>query len=351
MSQIDLDQLLADREGDDPCGMDLEYDAAFLEMQTLAKGKAEEQYGDTIIPAEEPNWREVKTKALDILGRSHDLRAGIYLTRALLHEAGFVGFHEGIQLLQRLIEERWEGVHPRLDPDDGDPIFRVNSLLPLADQDIGIRPLLLAPVVSSRALGSYSFRDYQVAEGVVQTSEDQESPDPAAINGAFMECEVEDLQATQAAIQGSIHAIESLQSKFTEQVGVENSIELSSLVSALKPLLSLLDEKLQERGVAVEGSGEPEASSEDEPAESGGVPAAQAPAPPRDEVNSRKDVIRFLDKICQYYERHEPSSPIPFLLQRARRLVDMNFIDIMKDIAPDGISQTELVTGVDTNEE
>lgn len=349
MSQIDLDRLLADREGDDPCGVDLEYDPAFLEMETLSRGKPEEQYGDTIIPAEEPNWKEVQSRALDILGRSHDLRAAVYLSRALLRVTGLTGFEQGVRLIRRLLEERWEGVHPRLDPDDGDPIFRVNSLLPLADPEACLRPLQAVPLVQSRALGSFSYRDFLMSQGSVTVPEGKTAPDPAAIEGAFQDCEAEELEATARAIRDSRESVQKVEEFFREQVGNEKSVDLSGLIDSLGSLDRLISEKLAARGLE---SGEGGEAAGDDEASGAGEGGAEAPAPrPRDEISSRQDVVRTLDKICQYYQRHEPSSPIPFLLERAKRLVDKNFLDIMRDIAPDGISQTEMVTGVDTNED
>ena len=63
------------------------------------------------------------------------------------------------------------------------------------------------------------------------------------------------------------------------------------------------------------------------------------------EINSREDVIRVLDKICQYYQRFEPSSPIPMLLQRSKRLVSADFMDIVRDLAPDALAQVENLRG------
>jgi type VI secretion system protein ImpA len=28
-------------------------------------------------------------------------------------------------------------------------------------------------------------------------------------------------------------------------------------------------------------------------------------------ITSREDVVRLLDRMCEYYERNEPSSPVP----------------------------------------
>jgi type VI secretion system protein ImpA len=63
------------------------------------------------------------------------------------------------------------------------------------------------------------------------------------------------------------------------------------------------------------------------------------------EITSRNEVIRALDAVCGYYERNEPSSPVPILLRRAQRLVSKNFMDIMRDLAPSGMSDIEKIQG------
>ena len=55
--------------------------------------------------------------------------------------------------------------------------------------------------------------------------------------------------------------------------------------------------------------------------------------------------MRVLDKACDYFERHEPSSPVPLLLRRAKRLVSKDFMEILRDLAPDGVSQAENIGG------
>ena len=62
-------------------------------------------------------------------------------------------------------------------------------------------------------------------------------------------------------------------------------------------------------------------------------------------------MIRMLDVLCEYYKQNEPSSPVPLLLQRARRLVSMDFEGIVRDIAPDALGQVKLIRGVDTSKE
>jgi type VI secretion system protein ImpA len=70
-----------------------------------------------------------------------------------------------------------------------------------------------------------------------------------------------------------------------------------------------------------------------------------SPAAPRQGVDGREDVLRLLDQVLDYYRRREPSSPVPLLLQRARRLVPMSFVEAMRELAPSGVDELVRVAG------
>ena len=76
-----VDALLTPIGEASPCGDDLEYDADFMALTTAAQGKAEQQFGDTVIPAVEPDWRDVAERADAQLRRSKDVRAAVLLLR------------------------------------------------------------------------------------------------------------------------------------------------------------------------------------------------------------------------------------------------------------------------------
>jgi type VI secretion system protein ImpA len=59
----------------------------------------------------------------------------------------------------------------------------------------------------------------------------------------------------------------------------------------------------------------------------------------------------MLEKISRYYERAEPSSPVPILMERARRLVHANFMELIEDLAPEGLTQVQAIRGKRDEEE
>ncbi len=63
-------------------------------------------------------------------------------------------------------------------------------------------------------------------------------------------------------------------------------------------------------------------------------------------INSRADAIRALDAVAEYFRRNEPSSPIPLFVERAKRLVAKDFLEVLADIAPDAVSVARSAGGL-----
>ena len=351
MSAIDLTRLLQEVAPNDPSGPNLEYDPAFGEVERIAQGKPEQVMGATVIPAEEPNWRELKTKTLALLGRSKDLRAGLHLTRALLRTDGFPGYADALGLLQGYVEKYWDSFHPLLDPDDGnDPTMRVNILVSLCDAETGLRAVRETPFVSGRTLGRFALRDVLVATGQLPAPATPQGGKPPAtlaeIDAAFMECDPADLKATTEAVAQSAERVGALEAKLTAHVGPTRAASFAELTKLLKSASQILAERLSRRGLG-EAPGAAETTA---PGAKPAAGAAAGPKPMSGEILSREDAIRVLDKVSEYFARNEPSSPVPLLLHRAKRLVSKNFMEIVKDIAPAGLAQVETVGGVKGSE-
>jgi type VI secretion system protein ImpA len=250
---------------------------------------------------------------------------------------GVAGLADGLALVRGLLEQYWETVHPQLDAeDDNDPTFRVNSVLPLSDRDALLGDILVMPLVSSRAVGRFSLRDVRVAKGELQPLADQENvPDAALIHAAFMDVDLDSIQADAQGVESAIECAKQIDTIFAEQVGGANSPDLSGLLSELKMLKIVYAENLLARGVGVEM-----------PESEGGVAGGPGAAAISGEVRSREDAIRMIEKISTYFETNEPSSPVPMLLQRVKKLIPMDFLEIMRELTPDAVSQAEAIGGI-----
>lgn len=341
MSVLDLDGLLSEISVDAPCGDNLEYDATFVEVERLMQGKPEVQYGDTIVPAEPPDWKQIRKLALELFDRTRDLRVAVHLARALIHTDGMPGFADGLRLTEGLISRLWQPVHPQLDPDDDDdPTMRVNALATFCDKSTFLRDLREAPLVASRVHGRFALRDIELANDEIPLPAGAVKPAGATIEAAFMDVDLAELQATAAALDAAVIAAGAIETELTARVGAGRAVDFGELARLLARLRSVVNERVARRGGAVvaEGAALPDAAADT---------AAPTVAVQRvaGEVLGREDVIRMLDKICEYYDRAEPASPVPLLLKRARRLVPLGFMDILRDLAPEGLPPVEKIRG------
>jgi type VI secretion system protein ImpA len=333
-----LDALLAPVSSTDPCGLNLEYgDAAFAELDRSTRGKAEQQIGATIIPAEEPDWKTVELKATELLGRTKDLRVAVHLTKALLHRKGLQGFADGLMILSGLVETYWEGLHPRLDPDDGnDPTMRLNILATLTAPEV-LMAIRMTPLVTSRTIGRFSLKDLEAAATEASTNGNGQAK-TATIEAAGMDCDLATLEANTSAALACVTALRRLESALATHIEAGSAPSFGSLSELVKKMANFLEALLHRR---VPSAGP--VSIEIDPASAVGVPSTNSVLP--GEIGSREDVLRVLDKISEYYKKNEPSSPIPLFMARCKRLVMMSFVDIVRELAPEALSQVEALKG------
>lgn len=341
MSTIDIEPLLLEIDAEAPCGPNLEYDPDFVALEQEALGKPEVQYGATITPAVPPDWKLVRRMAAGLLERSRDLRLAIHLLRANLALSGIEGLADGLTLIERLLDTRWDSVHPELDPDDDlDPTLRINSLAILADTGSLLRDLKEVGLVVLPGLGPLTIKMLDIANGETAPPEGQEKITTGSIESALADVNPDQLAISVGLLARALACAVNIEVLLVRHVGSSQALNLDALTRPLRKSHDFLSRQGQGASAAAVAEGDGAAA---------GNGAAAAPATPRagiqGDIGSRDDVTRMLDKVLQYYGRNEPSSPVPILLERAKRLVPMNFFEIMQNIAPDGISQLKVIRG------
>jgi type VI secretion system protein ImpA len=342
-----------------PCGEDLEYDADFLLLQQAAVGKAEQQFGATIIPADPPDWREVEKRAHALLERTRDIRIISYLARAWTEIRGLPGYAQGLALAADALERYWEQVYPRLDADgasETDPMPRVYALTSLGDVQGCARSARSASLLSGMH-GQLSLRD---AEAVLDGTRTD--------NGAYPGGRARLVQSLRhAAAQGSaevvavveaVSALQRIQALMDAKLGPEWTPDYRGIQRTLQCVLQQVQpespyaaEDASADTAAGGAHGQDDTSADSARTQASGRqqegPQAQQQRPAAHlrwqdaQIQSRDDAMMMLAKVCAYFETHEPSHPAPYLIQRAQQLISMRFHDIMRNLAPQGLEQFE----------
>lgn len=332
MVELDLQSLLTPITATEPCGPDTSNDFEFAEFLQQMRDPGDGITDAADAAADDPAlWTQVVGRAERLLGKAKDVRVGVYLALALLKLDGLKGFATGLELLHGMVAKFPTELHPKRDPDDPYPIQQINALADLG----GLR---FRTVLYAAKYGAYTLRDLLIADGQLPAPVGGSAPvDLRAMALGFADLKersAENAAALITTLKSITEHLGFLREYVQKQSGPEHRDDLAELATRMNRALE----------VAV---GSPVASPRPQP-ELGAAAATHAAAPvPRDgEIRSHEDVIQALQRICQFYERHERISPVPLLLQRAMRLVPMSFLDVVGDLLPGQVSEIEKLAGV-----
>jgi type VI secretion system protein ImpA len=350
---VDFESLALGLSDESPCGDSLDYDPAFAELEIAARGKPEQHFGNTLVPAQEPDWRQVQSKALALFDRTRDLRIAVLLARAQAVLDGLPGLTAGLELIRQLLLKHWDQVHPQLDPDDQlDPMLRMNALAALVDPAGLLRDLRGVAFVHSPGAGNCSIREAELALGITRPAEGQEPPTSRTQLTGLVRAHA--AAGGQNEAQRAYETASALKSVLVDKAGQHQALDLGPLLQKLRPLAAFHAEALGESAALLREAGTAgQAGGAGEVAGPGGTSSGAAGGGARwageagaAEIRSREDAVRELERVCSYLERHEPANPAPLLIRRAQRLLKMNFLDILRDLAPEGMSSIEKIAGV-----
>jgi type VI secretion system protein ImpA len=335
LSTASVETLLSPISETLPSGDDLEYDPAFMALDADARPKAEQQFGDTVIPAVEPEWRTLVVSATELLQRSKDVRIAMLALRAATRTQGISGFAAGMTLLLELLERFWDTIHPQLDADDhNDPTMRLNALAPLSDPSMLLRDLQDCVIGTSRSMGSIKVRDIAIAHNKLVAVSSDAGYTLAQIEGALQDIHASEPEVLETASSAAT-LVQKLEALIEDKTGRKDHVDL-------KPLRSITH-LLRQTCQAISGSSAETEVTGTEPSDASG--AAPSNSQRKGDINTRQDALQMLDKVIQFLEKTEPGNPAPLLIQRAKRLVGVSFMDIMADLAPDAVGSIQNITG------
>jgi type VI secretion system protein ImpA len=322
-----IEKLCAPISPEDPCGADLE------DTPLLATFDGYRVFGQMTPLPDETDWREIRDKSLEALAQSKDLRLLAHLGAAQLRTGELAGFGEVLQVAGRWFADYPTAVFPRVDED---AILRKNALNAFADRMAIIDALRRQPLVSNPQLGAFSLRHFEIATGRLPASEADESPpSEAQLSGVLAAATAEQLGPLEENLGLAIDALHQIDDSMRTANGYEAGPDFGPLLDSLKSMRKILADELALRAANAMPAG----------AENGDATGAGA-AIGVGSIRSREDAVRALDAVIAFFRKNEPSSPVPLFAERAKRLVSKDFLEVLTDIAPEGLIQAKLVGGI-----
>ena len=337
--------LLLPIAADRPCGDSLE-DTALLSSIDAARlfGRARPLDAPPEPPHDiwkPPDWSEFRRLLEDALGRSKDLRVLATLGASLLRTDGIPAFLQTLTVAAAWLETYWTETYPRID-EDGDAMLRRNAVNCFADSMAVIDALRRLPLISSRQHGDISLRDIEIATGQMPAKEGELRIDEARINAAFAAVPVETLTGLHGQVASGLAAVRRAEAAMSTQAGPDGAPMVEPLLAVLTRMERVLRSQLALRAPVAAGTAGPD----------GAADAFARPSSPAavGAIASRQDALRALDAVAEYFRQHEPSSPVPIFIERAKRLVSKSFLEVLADVVPDALPQARLVGGIQDGE-
>ena len=372
---MNFDRLLLPIEGDNPSGVELRHDLRFHDLERLTEPAAREARvnndGSLGNATPDVDWSRIIGEGEELASDGRDLRLLVLMTRSHYNIDGFAGLADALGFLTQTVEQYWDSLHPALRDRDDPQIAalpRLNALRQLENDDNGLLgDIRFGVVINPRGLGpvtgddlvSASLSDFEMlsraASGLNQAERQALSTAHAQrvnrVKAATRGLAAEDAEGMSVLIGGIAACEAALKTLGDAAAAAGNFGDAAGLsMSELEEVLAL-GRKTLEAAVGATGGDMPEAGDTPlaiDPAVtsvSAGSQSATPSAPGT--INSRADVETSLDRIVAFYERTEPGSPIPHLARRMRRMVAMDFLELMEEIAPSGLKEFRNAAGVD----
>ncbi len=313
-----------------PCGVNMEYEADFLRMMQLAGGKPEQQFGDTLIAAQEPDWRQVENMALRLLNESKDLRIMLPLAQSWTAQRGLGGYADGLALIGEALTRYWEPLFPLLrQGEEDDPFMRINALRELGDEFTLARLVRQSPFIRAGGSGLTLWE-------TVSTLENRSGTDGKYPGGpARLLSDIHQGNSQQGHyIPVAIAAAERILDILRRHLGDRALPEMSSLLAALNVLAP----------PGAPAAFSPAAASHPGPAPATHAARMPAPADPG-AIHTRDEACRALENVKHYFTRFEPGHPAPLMIARVQQLMDQDFLAIVGNLAPEAVTQLEYFFG------
>jgi len=158
------------------------------------------------------------------------------------------------------------------------------------------------------------------------------------LEGLFAATPGEDLRALHDQLNEAVTSLKSMEQAVSVRSGAQAAPDFSTLAVPLARTLKRVADHLATRADAAADATPGAAAS--------GEAAAVTDVAAIGTVRNRQDATRALDAVAAFFRTNEPSSPIPLLIERAKRLVAKDFLEVLAELAPEALAPAKAASGV-----
>ncbi len=334
------DDVLTPIPGPNPSGENLKYNPVYDKIKEARRQDDDAPQGEWQRERKIADFVEVlKLAGVALATKSKDLQLAAWITEALVNREGFAGLHEGLKLIQGLLENFWDTLYPELE--DGESELRASPL-----EWVGSR---LDEVVRRTPLtkSGYGYFKHKESRAVGYEEQANESQSRAEARAAAIaegklapEDFDKDFEATPrefyvkavSDLDANLEQLDELAPICEEKFGEFNP-SFSKLRTALEEVRHTANSLLLKKSGGATVAAPADEASEPEPEATQWAAQShsyETPAPrlvarkvTSAEPVDREDAVSRIIAVAAYLRREEPYSPVPFLLLRGLRFGEL----------------------------
>ena len=363
---LDFEKLFQPISEEQPAGENLQYAGIYDEIREARRADENLDQGQWQTELKIANFQMVIRLAVPALEtQTKDLQIAAWLSEALVKENGFTGLRDSLKMLNGLQETFWETMFPEID--EGDMEGRANALEWL-DREAAFA------IKEAKVTGgaSYNFFDYEDSKkfDIPENIDTLDSTDQQKFRQLAAQAEKENrvtadkwrkartasrrvfYEQLQFNLDECFAAHQELNRIIEEKFDRNQMPGTSLLKKALEDIQTLVKRLLEEKR-AEEPDAEIETPTEEatgERSETGAV-GGNTTAVAAGAIQNRKDALKRLADLADYFRKTEPHSPLSYLIQRAVKWGEMPLESWLQDVIKDEsvLFQLRQTLGFNTN--
>jgi type VI secretion system protein ImpA len=297
-----------------PSGENLEYSEEFLKIKDFLDTSSDKK----------PNWNAAYDISMVLFKKTRDLRLASIISQCLLEIDGLLSLKNSLVFIENLLVNLWDSIYPELE--NNDIAYRLKALHEINDNEYILYQIRQTAFLPQSNTEPITIRDIEKMDeghptGTLKLEQLQQ----------HIQTQQEEALTLAASLQSSLMCCQRI-----EQHLPQSTNNLQKLLAMVLKYLPKVEENTEQAEAPRQAPPSPESS-----------PTRATPL--RQEVKTiqhRSDIALLLDQMCEYLAEHEPSNPAPLLLRRAKKLLELNFLEVMEELNPEGVEQIKRLAGL-----
>jgi len=343
---IDIEAMLQPISEESPSGESLRYSGIYDEINEARRADDNLNQGAWQTELKVADYRRVIELAVPaITSQSKDLQVAAWLSESLIKTYGFTGLRDSIQLLTGLQSNFWDTLHPEVD--EGDMEGRANAIAWFESQgSFAVKAIPFTggdgySLIDWEDSKTFDFPDniemLETAEQVRLNELKAQAEAQRRVTGdlwrkAVMATRRAQMEEVNFAVDECWAGLKELNAVIEEKYDRNQMPGLTAFRKALDEVHTQIKKLLEEKRAE-----EPD-EVEEEAGEEGGVNEDGTPRPAgiaTGAISNRKDALKRLNDIAEFFQKTEPHSPISYIVQRAVKWGNMPLESWLQDVIKD----------------